>query len=116
MGLFMIDLFFSLVFMALLLSLMPLNLLYFRYLRKVIEIMELRFQEEWQSMGCPKLDFSLSARNSFLLSRYILLGRYLGSYDEELIKHGKRCRLFGILGLVAFIAIMAFGLFLGSNK
>ncbi len=63
---------------------MPLNLLYFRSLRKVIEIMELRFQEEWQSMGRPKLDLSLSASNSFLLSRHILFGRYEGSGDDDL--------------------------------
>ena len=113
---FMVDLFLSLIFLALLLSLMPLNLLYFRNLRKVVEIMELRLQEEWKSIGRPRLDLSLSARNSFLLSRHILLGRYEGSGDDELIKHGRRCRLFGILGFIAFVALVILGLFLGGVR
>jgi hypothetical protein len=80
--------------------------LYFRSLRKFIELMESNFSSEWEEIGSPRLDMSMNVRSSWFLVRYLWSGHYKRTDSSDVIKYGNQSKFLLMLGLLLFVTFV----------
>lgn len=88
--------------------------LYFRSLGSLLRLMEVKFVDEWTDIGRPKIDSSISMRNSLAAVRFIWSGRYKDLKNDDAVKLGRRTHVLLALGIVIVFTLIILG-YLGSS-